>query len=393
MKKLSAIASTILIALTPAVFEGCKQSAVTDGLVTVDVTANYPERELILQDFMDVEYIPLETTDEFLTQGDVVAINDNFIVARNFVNSGDIFFFDRKTGKGVKKINRKGQGGEEYTSALSVALDDERGELFVNDHYIRKIFVYDLEGNFKRSFKHKEGVMYNYMYSLDRDNLICFDGMFTDDATASGQPFMLVSKQDGSVKEIYVPFEKRIVTVLTSKNATNGMVYVAGPSGRPLIPCFDDWLIIEASADTIYTYSRDNIMTPFIARTPPIHSMDPEVFLFVNLITDRYYFMETAKREFNFETSDGFPGIDLVYDKEEKAIYKPTVYNDDYTNRTQVSMTLKPVGGEVPSWQQLQAHRLVEDFKEGKLKGRLAEIAAGLDEESNPVIMLVKHKK
>ena len=33
------------------------------------VTKSYPEKELIIQDFMDVEYIALETTDEFLTQG------------------------------------------------------------------------------------------------------------------------------------------------------------------------------------------------------------------------------------------------------------------------------------------------------------------------------------
>ena len=36
-----------------------KQS--TNELITVDVTKNYPEKELTLQDFMDVEYIPLET--------------------------------------------------------------------------------------------------------------------------------------------------------------------------------------------------------------------------------------------------------------------------------------------------------------------------------------------
>ena len=44
-----------------------KQS--TNELITVDVTKNYPEKELTLQDFMDMEYIPLgETNDEFVTQ-------------------------------------------------------------------------------------------------------------------------------------------------------------------------------------------------------------------------------------------------------------------------------------------------------------------------------------
>ncbi|MGL5546445.1 MAG: 6-bladed beta-propeller, partial [Tannerellaceae bacterium] len=33
-----------------------------DELITIDVTAEYPEKELILQDFMDVEYIPLDNS-------------------------------------------------------------------------------------------------------------------------------------------------------------------------------------------------------------------------------------------------------------------------------------------------------------------------------------------
>ena len=38
----------------------------TDGLITVDVNDSYStKKELVLQDFMDVEYIPLETNDEF----------------------------------------------------------------------------------------------------------------------------------------------------------------------------------------------------------------------------------------------------------------------------------------------------------------------------------------
>jgi len=56
-------------------------------------------------------------------------------------------------------------------------------------------------------------------------------------------------------------------------------------------------------------------------------------------------------------------------------------------------MNYKPVNSEILSWQPLQAHELVETYEKGKLKGRLKEIAAELDEDSNPVIMLIKHKK
>lgn len=94
--------------------QGCGQAEKPGALLTVDVKADYPEKEMTLQDIMDVEYIPLETTDEFITQGSVMAVGDKFILVKNYANDGDIFVFDRKTGKGLRKINRKGQGAEEY---------------------------------------------------------------------------------------------------------------------------------------------------------------------------------------------------------------------------------------------------------------------------------------
>ena len=41
----------------------------------------------------------------------------------------------------------------------------------------------------------------------------------------------------------------------------------------------------------------------------------------------------------------------------------------------------------------LDAPQLVEAFQVGALKGHLKEIASALNEESNPVIMLIKPKK
>ena len=176
---------------------GCKrQNQTADDLITVDVTKNsFPKKELILQDFMDVEYIPLETNDEFVNQGCVQAVGEKYILVKNYRNDGDIFVYDRN-GKAIRKINRKGQGGEEYTSCRSVTLDEENNEMFINDFWTRKIKVYDLEGNFKRSIKQKqEGNTQFYwdIFNYDKENLICYDELNEE------IPFLLVSKQDGSI--------------------------------------------------------------------------------------------------------------------------------------------------------------------------------------------------
>jgi hypothetical protein len=74
----------------------------------------------MLQDFMDVEYIVLDSSDdEFLCQGLVLDIGKEIMIVRNQINDGDIFHFDRK-GKGLRKINRLGQGREEYTRIYEI---------------------------------------------------------------------------------------------------------------------------------------------------------------------------------------------------------------------------------------------------------------------------------
>lgn len=99
MKRLNV--SLVMILLSMAGFTGCQQSGSQhDDLITVDVSASYPEKELVLQDFMDVEYVPLETNDEFITQGIPEAIGKKVIIVRN-MRDGNIFIYDRATGKGI----------------------------------------------------------------------------------------------------------------------------------------------------------------------------------------------------------------------------------------------------------------------------------------------------
>lgn len=95
MKWIITISAILLFALA-----GCgKDKQSTNELITVDVIKNYPEKELILQDFMDVEYIPLETNDEFVTQGKVMAIGAEVILITNWVTMGICLFLTEKPAK------------------------------------------------------------------------------------------------------------------------------------------------------------------------------------------------------------------------------------------------------------------------------------------------------
>ena len=122
--------------------------------------------------------------------------------------------------------------------------------------------------------------------------------------------------------------------------------------------------------------------------------MQPEVFLYMGISTDRYHFMQTLKNVFNFEKGNGFYTDELVYDREEKAMFQVAVCNDDYAEKRTVAMTAKSINREIENATSLNASQLVEIYKKGQLKdGKLKEIVSKLDEEDNPVIMLVKQKK
>jgi len=104
--------------------------------------------------------------------------------------------------------------------------------------------------------------------------------------------------------------------------------------------------------------------------------------------------METIKNVWDFNKHEGFPKTFFMYDFQEKNFFKYNVYNGDYSVKKEIYMNaLRPANLDIESWQPLEANLLIESYKNGELKGKLNEIAAKLNEDSNPVIMLIKHKK
>ena len=391
MKKSQIISGIVLLAVLAGCSGGTKQ--VADELITVDVTVRYPKKELTLQDFMDVEYVPLETTDDFITMGWLHSVGKNLIIVRNRnrATDGDIYLFDR-SGKALRKINRLGQGSEEYLFLLGITLDEAADEIFVNDHWNRKIQVYDLSGNFKRTLAHLEGRQYAMdIYDFDRENLICRDMALDHDLKENRNVFLVISKQDGSItREIELPFKEKV-----SSNVIELGVGIMPIRNRTLVPLSSSsWSLMETSTDTVYRYNADHTMTPLIVRKPAIASMSPGVFLYPAVMTDQYCFMQTVKAEWDWEKNVGHERINLMYDKQADALYECTVYNADMTNKEPVIMTSEITYGddEIAFVRVLEAFDLIEANEEGKLKGRLKEIAETLEDDSNPVMMLVKYK-
>ena len=385
MKILGVFFTTILLILA-----GCEnEKTSTDVLITVDVTRrNFPHKELILQDFMEVDYITLETIEGFYNQGFVQDVGNELLILRNRVNDGYVYIYNR-TGKALRKFNQQGRGPGEYTSIYKIVLDEDNEEIFISDIHMRKILIYDLYGFFKRSFSNNVDSVdfaYSDFFNYDKDNLICYNRF--------DKNFAIVSKHDGSVtKIIEIPFKEK--KDLQQLRQDGEYTYSVRPGFHSNIFSFNDnWLLSEHSSDTVYKLLTDYSLLPFIVRTPSIQSINPEIFLVLRLFSDRYYFVEAVENVWSWERNRGFSKIDFMYDILENEFFEYDVYNNDYSIKKNIHPNhFRPVSCKNVYWEALQADQLFEDYREGRLTGRLKEVAASLKEEDNPVIMLIRNKK
>ena len=95
----------------------------------------------------------------------------------------------------------------------------------------------------------------------------------------------------------------------------------------------------------------------------------------------------------NFDTQRGSDEVLLMYDKEAMNIFEYVIFNNDYSDQRRISMSRRTLNDEIAFCQPIEADALFEDYEKGVLNGKLKEISAGLEEEDNPVIMLVKYKR
>ncbi len=178
-------------------------------------------------------------------------------------NEGSIYVFS-KTGKFLNKINRKGEGPEEYTSYNDVWLE---GDTLVLYNYRRSINRYDLAGSFisrDKMLEHAAHVhVYESGYALDMNYRLTQDSL---------QYALVTLDQEMKLTKVFLPFSKipdfwvsfSEKTVFLSENdlfyfpmMTNTVYKIHSDTVRPYIhyDFQDDWYFqpgVEVS-DAVFT--------------------------------------------------------------------------------------------------------------------------------------------
>ena len=355
----------------------------------MDVGKSYPQITIDINDIADVEYLPLGVSNDFLlSEGNVSYFDDDIIVFAQ--RTGDIMFFDYRTGKAVKSFNRLGKGNEEYPALAfnSIAVDRDKNEVYVNNPQGNCILVYDTDGRFKRRLECHDK-RYNAIFNFDQDNLLVHDNVMENSL-----PFLLISKLDGMVvEELAPPVAERLPTTYMIR-VDQGVLPMMISYG-PILKTKEGFLMADISYDTIYRLTGSGgVPEPVIARTPSARGTDAPVFIFPALETRRYLMMSCIGK--NPSASDPmkmFYAKTFAYDREDGSFYEPTVISGDYDN-WRLPVNSGAIGHNTVNAisVNLSAVSLVIALEEGKLHGKLREVASTLKEDDNPVIMIVRFK-
>lgn len=378
----------LIIALLTA---GCQPSTQTGGtsLPEINVDTTPEEKEIRLQEMAkEISYIPLETNDSMLLRGVFLSICDEGIALMHQVD-GRVFLYDGK-GRAMGSVCRKGGGPEEYVGMQQAVVDWKRNELFVLD-YKPRIRVYDLEGNYKRTLPMNDKVRDREMYPLGERYLAFFKEVPNEEIGkpagdfAPYAPVLLMDKESGETLSLPYTKSSNASIHLPSGWVNNYSLYA---SGKQLY-------LSDMSSDTIY-----RIHTPgqqpeaVITRTPSVESLEgSEYFLNLEGATSRYCFFLRTNKEIKIsrrgDASHNLQG--WMYDCQTGKTCLPLFRNDDYPSMKLDAHDLIHCHGEEDRlYAKLEAFDLIEALENDELSGELKSIAEGLQEDDNPVLMVVK---
>ena len=365
------------------------------NLPVFDLSKEYPLKKMCLQDMADIEYVPLETTDDILLGGaaKLSAITNKYILIYE-LQLGDIFVFDRNTGKLYSHFNHKGQSGVEYSWIKNgTILDEKKEEIYVCSQYIQ---VYSLKGEYKRTLKINGFENDMKILNFDEESLLIYDDVFIEpgrENKTKKKPYRLVSKKDSSLFSVLgIHFPKRI---------SNTIVQTEGKKWRTRVMYYShnmyygsDIIIADISSDTLYQLSATKGLIPLLTRKPSVYASDPPNIWTPFLTTDKFMLIGTFLLDFN-APEGRIPTF--IYDFKTGEINKASIWDTEYETKSWrqgrwggpngTPAIAKNMAAEL-----IQASSVIDAYKNKQLKGNGEKVAKNLQEDDNPVVRIFKFK-
>lgn len=378
----------------------------TGGLPVIDISKILPQKQLILQEIADIEYVRLETTDDVLLCGlsnrDISVlsfVSDKYIIVYEQMR-GDIFIFNRN-GKIVSHFNHRGGSGQEYSfidSSGGIIFDEKNEEIFVCTRLT--IQVYSLSGKYIRTLKFNS-TGYSEVYDFDDESLLVFDEVNNiDNIKPVNNPYRLISKKDGST--IYVldinlsqrysrTFRENYMKDKGGNYISQGWTTSIGNN----MHYGQDFIIADMSSDTMYLLNRNRELTPLLVRSPSVHASEPRTVWAVRFTTDKYMMFWTITLDWS-KVGERF-GMSkstkvFTYEFETGELSDLSFVSNDFPEFAWTGPSCPVAIGKNMTAELLLVSLLKEYAFKKLLKGDLEKLVASIDEDDNPIVRIIKFK-
>lgn len=355
--------------------------------IEINPLAKYEKKPLVLEDIADIEYIPLETREDVLLSGMIngLCMSERQLVVRN--REGSIFVFGRD-GRLVSHFNHTGRGPGEYQSIFRFTVDFDAGEIYVYDNMLcYKVYVYSMTGDLKRSFNVPVPLWIMDFTSYDENHLLVYTNVSPDGLkTHKGafRPYYLMSKQNGTFEQLNIEVAEMKDGKVTIRKENRSRLI--GFPTSPIICNGNDIYISDFALDTLYSFQH-KVLKPFIVCRPSLQNLEKSWFCGISAKTARYTFLNVIG--VNEETMK-FTWKCIGIDQKTGEIFEPDFQGSRFVqNIENYFYRLLPESSMVS----ISALELTEAYQKGELTGKLKDVASGLKEDSNPVLMLIRFKK
>ena len=254
----------IYLSLLTMFFFGCISQPKTEldslTIPILDISKEYPEIELDIHEIADVEYIPLETTDEsVMATGWHNCISDKYIIMKDLSR---VHLFNRE-GKHLFSFEHSGQGPKEYHYISELYTDFENKEIYIADP--KKIQVYSFSGEWIRTLGNiPKGINIRFTFNADKQYLITnnvfHDYFNVENLPLDLTPYYLIDKQTGEYIPLPLIVKDRISRVVykgikdISKNIAEPIIEKIPI--EPMLANGSDILIADFGLDTLYSYKK-----------------------------------------------------------------------------------------------------------------------------------------
>jgi hypothetical protein len=393
---------------------GCnRQKSVEQNRDYITVSVN-PKKALksinMSEIFSEIEYIPLENVDKHMIGWvhRLIAYKNRFYI---FDESTQSVFCFQQDGKFLFELNRKGTGPGEYVKLMNIGIDHDNDHLLLCCGKIKRMHVYDLEGNYINSKSYEsENIWANDFLYIGND-YVAFYGCYTTNAQYSKNgmtPNLLIAGTDDyKVKhtDIFFPSEIDMSAVVGNRSHfssyQNGTVSVLAEYNDTV------FYISEGKVEPAYyidfgDMKKDESFYSFLKRPTTVLGTVPEYEKTHN-ICNMTTLVET-KTDMFFIYHHKFIHHFAFYNKETEQIID--VYNDFSKNNGDpfhndidggpfacpLSTDSESFFGVIEPYDILE---LKESIRASTAVGKdkLLKILDGMSEFDNPIIVKMKMKK